>query len=163
MWQEIEGEGEIRRWWLISSSLTLASWQWSALSVSTSSDCSAFVGWLTDWRKLSRTPLNVKRFILMICLFVCLFVICHCYCTAVNQNKWVNDSWWAKYNSKQSWWSQMGRDYLQKELALCFSCQSPVRWAVVSSPFAVFLSKQRTQKHTHNREGRGSFLWWRPQ
>lgn len=45
--------------------LTLANWQWSALSVSIISGCSGFVGWVTDWRKLSSTPLKLKRFIVL--------------------------------------------------------------------------------------------------
>lgn len=45
--------------------LTLANWQCSALSVSISSGCSDLVGWLTDWRKLSSTPLKVNLF--MVC------------------------------------------------------------------------------------------------
>lgn len=51
----------------IKTKLTLASWQCSVFSVSTSSGCSDLVGWLTDCRKLSKTPLNVNLFMAAPC------------------------------------------------------------------------------------------------
>ena len=47
--------------------LTLASWQCSVFRVSTSSGCSDLVGWLTDCRKLSSTPLKVNLFMAAPC------------------------------------------------------------------------------------------------